>query len=143
MGVTVARLGGGVGVVPGEGLGDGELVIVSVTLTVIACPDDEVIVTVALCGPADSPLGSAVNVIVEFACAASLPLVGLTVNQDADDVPACHVKPSPPLLVITIPCEDGLPEALDEKLRSVALNCIVGALILIVTGIVNGLPATA
>ena len=70
----------------------------SLTVTVTADPADEVIVTVALCDPADSPLAFAVNVIDEVAPAASLPLAGLTANQDADGSPACHLKTPPPVL---------------------------------------------
>lgn len=90
--------------------------------------------------PAVKPAVLAAKVRDELAPEASLPLVGLTVNHDADGVPAVHCRVPPPVLLMTIDCADGSVPAVLVKLIVLVLICMAGAATLITTGIVIGLP---
>ena len=77
-------------------------------------------------------LGGTANIIGEYTPAASLPLPGLTINQDAAlpvdgsvGVPAVHVNVPPPALVTLIVCaSELLHPALNVRL--VVLSCMTG-----------------
>ena len=82
--------------------------IVNVTVTVIALPDERVITTVAVNVPACIPFTFTLKTIVEDDCGGSWPLLGLNLNHGCEGVPAFHFKLLPPVLVTVIDCAGGL-----------------------------------
>jgi len=82
------------------------------------------------------------KVIGEDTCALSLPEAGVTVNHDADGVPTVQDRASPPVFWIVMVCAAGLVPAVVVNARLLALSVICGGGIVMVTAIVDGLPAT-
>lgn len=86
--------------------------IVNVTVTVTALPDEGVMITVAVdVVPAVMPVTSTLKVMVEDDCAGSWPLVALNVNQVWEDGLSVHFSPLPPVLVRVMDCGAGLTPA--------------------------------
>ena len=117
---------------------------VSETLTVIGAPTEGVITTVAGNVPAFKPVTSTLKVSSVLCPAASLSVVGVTVNHVEVGAPIVHFKVPPPPFRTLIVCAVGVGfvPAVVVNARVVALSSIWGGGIVKVMGRVTGLPAT-
>lgn len=105
VGVT-PTVGVGVGAVVGVGVGV-TAVTVNVAVTVTAEPTEGVTTTVVVYEPAARPATLTLNAGDEVTFGVLLPLVGLTVSQGAEGVPAVQVSVPPPMFVILMDCATG------------------------------------
>ena len=79
------------------------MVKVTVTETGVPASDTGVMVTVVGYAPTAKPVGFAVKVSVEDVSAVVLPLIALTVSQEAvEEVSTVQVNVPPPVLLIVI-----------------------------------------
>ncbi len=101
-----AVVGVGVGAVVGVGVGVTALTV-NVAVTVTAEPTEGVTTTVAVYEPAARPATLTLNAGDEVTFGVLLPLVGLTVSQGAEGVPAVQVSVPPPMFVILMDCATG------------------------------------